>query len=285
VLVVPLYLAVSTIVESADRISELGNSLRTSGIPPPPEWVASVPLVGPKLSTAWQREAAGGGAALVEQLAPYARGAASALASRAGSFGASVVQFLLTVVIAALLYASGEAAALALRRFFRRLAGQRGEQIVILAGQAIRSVALGVVVTALVQTALTGIGLAIAGVPHAGLLAAVALVLCIAQVGPALVLIPAVIWLFVSGSTGLGVFLVVWSVGTLTVDNVLRPWLIKRGAHLPLWLIFSGVIGGLIAFGVIGLFIGPVALAVAYTLVGSWVDELGPEPAPPGPSP
>ena len=152
--------------------------------------------------------------------------------------------------------------------------------MVILAGKAIRSVALGVVVTALLQTVLAGIGLAIARVPYTGLLTAIALVLCIAQVGPALILIPAIIWLFATGHKGLGAFLLVWSILPLTVDNLVRPYLIRKGVDLPMWLIISGVLGGLLAFGVIGLFIGPVVLAVTYTLMESWVADLDAKPAP-----
>ncbi len=148
----------------------------------------------------------------------------------------------------------------------------------MLAGQAIRGVALGVGVTALVQAGLGGIGLAIAGVPFAGLLTAVMLLLCIAQLGPMLVLIPAVVWLYWSGDTGWGTFLLVWSLVVGTMDNFLRPVLIKRGADLPLLLIFAGVIGGLLAFGLVGIFVGPVVLAVAYTLLGAWMDSGGSHP-------
>ena len=168
---------------------------------------------------------------------------------------------------------NGETARAGLIRFGRRLAGDRGEAVVILAGQAIRAVALGVVVTALTQTILAGIGLAVAGVPFAGLLTAVILVLCIAQIGPILVLAPAVVWLFWTDQAGWGVALLVWTVLVGALDNVLRPILIRRGADLPLLLIFAGVIGGLIAFGIIGLFVGPVALAVSYTLLKDWVNE------------
>jgi predicted PurR-regulated permease PerM len=241
--------------------------------------VASIPVVGSRLTAAWLQLSSGGLAALGIDLEPYVSRAAHALASQAGSFGATVVQFLVTVVIADMLYASGEAAGLGTRRFFRRLAGQRGDGAVVLAGKAIRAVALGVMVTALIQTVLSGVGLAIAGVPHAGLLTAVVLVLCVAQLGPALVLIPAVIWLFWSGQTGMGIFAAIWSIMPLGVDNILRPLLIKRGANLPLWLILAGVLGGLISFGVIGLFTGPVVLAVTYTLVQDWVADLGPEAA------
>ena len=142
-----------------------------------------------------------------------------------------------------------------------------------LAGQAIRSVALGVGVTAVVQAGLGGIGLVIAGVPFAGPLSAVMLLLCIAQLGPGLVLFPAVAWVYWSGDTGWGTFLLVWSLVVVALDNILRPALIKRGADLPLLLIFAGVIGGLLAFGLVGIFIGPVVLAVAYTLLDSWIGD------------
>jgi predicted PurR-regulated permease PerM len=158
-------------------------------------------------------------------------------------------------------------------RFGRRLASDRGERVVMLAGQAIRAVALGVVVTALVQTTLAGLGLAVAGIPFAALLTALILLLCIAQIGPVLVLAPAVVWLFWNDATGWGTALLVWTVVVGMLDNILRPILIRNGADLPMLLIFAGVIGGLIAFGIIGLFVAPVVLAVTYTLLKEWVAE------------
>jgi predicted PurR-regulated permease PerM len=137
----------------------------------------------------------------------------------------------------------------------------------------VRGVALGVVVTALAQSAIAGVGLWLAGVPRPGLLLAIVLVLCIAQLGPMPVLIPAVIWLFWSGSIGWAIVLLVFAVVVSVADNVLKPVLIRRGVDLPLLLIVAGVIGGLIGFGVLGLFIGPVLLAVTYTLLESWVRE------------
>jgi predicted PurR-regulated permease PerM len=130
---------------------------------------------------------------------------------------------------------------------------------------------LGVVGTALIQTAMGGFGLWITGVPAAALLTAIMFFLCLAQLGPLLVLAPPVVWLYWSGHTGTGTTLLVISVITLASDNVIRPLLIKRGANLPLLLIFAGVIGGLIAFGIVGIFIGPVVLAVVYTLLTAWV--------------
>ena len=134
--------------------------------------------------------------------------------------------------------------------------------------------ALGVGITALVQSILGGIGLAIAGLPLVAVLTALMFMFCIAQLGPGLVLVPAVIWLFWSDSTGWGTFLLVWTVIVTSLDNFLRPILIRKGADLPLLLILAGVIGGLLAFGLVGIFVGPVVLAVAYTLLQAWVDDL-----------
>ena len=142
-----------------------------------------------------------------------------------------------------------------------------------LAGEAIQAVALGVVVTAMVQSGLAGFGLAVAGVPFAGVLTALIFVLCVAQLGPALVFIPAIAWMYWQGETGWATALLVWAVPVTLLDGVLRPYLIRMGADLPLMLILPGVIGGLIAFGVLGLFIGPVLLAVGYTLLVAWLDE------------
>ena len=143
--------------------------------------------------------------------------------------------------------------------------------VTIRAGQAIRSVVLGVVVTALLQSAIGGLGLAISGIPAAPLLAAVMLFLCLAQLGPVPVLLPAVIYLYWSGQSGYGTLLLVVAISTMAIDNVVRPLLIRRGASLPILLILTGVIGGLITFGIIGLFIGPAVLTVAYTLLTKWV--------------
>jgi len=128
-------------------------------------------------------------------------------------------------------------------------------------------------VTAIAQTVVVGIGFALTGVPQAGLLSAIVLLLCVAQLGPGLVAIPATIWLFWTDATMAGIFMAIFTAVSLLMDNILRPILIKRGADLPLLLILLGVIGGLLAFGLLGLFLGPVILAVTYTLLQHWVDE------------
>ena len=183
------------------------------------------------------------------------------------------LQFLFTVIIAALIYAKGEIVATGVVLFAQRLGGKQGEEIVLLAVHTVRGVALGVVGTALLQALLGGVGVVVCGVPAAFVLTAVMFMLCIAQLGPAPVLIPSVIWLYYNGDTAWGTALLVWAIFASTSDNILRPFLIRMGADLPFFLIFAGVIGGLVSFGIIGLFIGPVVLAVTYRLVAVWVNQ------------
>jgi predicted PurR-regulated permease PerM len=272
-LVVPAWLAASAIADDAKSLMDLARSLRTKGLPPPPDWVKSFPLVGERLAAAWSGFA-GDPTSLAARLAPQLGQASRWLASRAGSLGAAAIQIVLTVAISGVLYATGETGARGFERFLRRLAGEAGRNVAYLAAKAVRAVALGIVVTALVQTVLSAIGLVVSGVPHAGALTAVAFVLCIAQLGPLLVLGPATIWVYSTGSPVRGTVLLVFTIVAATLDNFLRPVLIKRGADLPLLLIFAGVIGGLIGFGIVGLFVGPVVLAVSWTLVESWVGDL-----------
>jgi predicted PurR-regulated permease PerM len=272
-LFIPLSIAIGAIVENVGQIIAWVKSLQTFQLPAAPAWLVGLPVVGPRAGELWNHVATSGVDQLARETAPYAATVAAWLIGQIGNIGLIVLQFLLTVAVAAILYANGEEAARLVLRFGHRLAGERGANAMRLAGRAIRGVALGIVVTALVQSALGGISLAIAGVPFAALLSGVMFVLCIAQVGPMLVLVPAVIWLYWSGQTGWGTFLLVCTVIVGTLDNVLRPFLIKKGADLPLLLIFAGVIGGLVAFGLVGIFVGPVVLAVTYTLLEAWMND------------
>lgn len=281
VLLVPLAFTIAAIAQNADRIVAWATSLSTVRIPPPPDWVAGVPLIGSTLAVQWQQMAGLGTGGVSARLAPYASKIVAWFVAQVGSVGLMLVQFLLTVVVAAVLYSRGETAAAGVRQFALRLAGAPADDVLHLAAQAVRAVALGVVVTALVQAVLAGIGLAICGVPFVVVLIAVMLILGIAQLGPGFVLIPAIVWLYWKGDTTWGTVLLVWTLVVLSLDNFLRPMLIKRGADLSLLLIFAGVIGGLVAFGIIGLFIGPVLLAVGYTLLTVWVTGRGSEIIPP----
>jgi predicted PurR-regulated permease PerM len=285
-LVLPLTLAVGALVAHIDQIGEGLRALTDWRPPPtPPAWLAGLPFVGAQLTRAWAEAVSLGVGGLLAMLTPYVGNVTRWLLLEVGSVGWLLLQFLITSVLAAVMYATGERWAAALVRFARRLGGDQGVSVVELAGQAIRGVALGVGLTALLQALLAGLGLELAGVPLAGLLTMLMFMLCIAQLGALPVLLPATAWVFWHGATGWGVFLLVWSLVVTSMDNVVRPVLIRLGADLPLLLIFTGVVGGLLAFGLVGIFIGPVVLAVAYTLLDAWARQ-GPAlpdaaPAPP----
>jgi predicted PurR-regulated permease PerM len=272
VLVVPLSLAAGALFGNMDSIVAKMNSLKTLQLPPPPEWVARIPIKGPELSAEWQRAATEGPAVLSARVAPYAGQALRWLAAGVGGFGGMLLQFLLIVIVSAILYVNGETAARGVRKFAKRLAGENGDKAAVLAAATIRGVALGVIVTAIVQTTIAAAGLVITSIPGAGLLAAGILIFCVAQLGPWLIMVPAVIWKFSSGDSIGGFVLLAFALVAGTIDNFLRPFLIKKGADLPLLLIFGGVIGGMIGFGFMGIFVGPVILAVTYVLLRAWVE-------------
>jgi len=273
VLVVPLYLGITSIVGHSGDIAGWSESLATLKIPAPPEWLTTLPLVGARIEKIWHTVEASRPEEIASTLEPYARSFGLWIVGQVGSVGLLLVQFLLTVGISAILYSNGEAAASSVQDFARRLAGRNGENAVTLAAQAIRAVALGVVVTAILQSALAGLGLAVVGVQFAAILTALIFVLAVAQIGPGPVMLPVVFWVYFNHGAGWGTAFLVWSIFCGTFDGFVRPALIKRGADLPFLLIFAGVVGGLIAFGVVGLFVGPVVLAVGHALLTSWVYE------------
>lgn len=271
VALLPFLAAVMALVKHGGAIGEFAKGLSSFEIPPPPEALGRVPAVGPQAVDLWERIAREGAAAHLHRVTPYLGAVTKWFASQVGNFGVLIAQFFLTLIITAVMYASGEEAVVGVRAFFRRLLGSRGDEIVTLAGGAIRSVAMGVVVTALAQSLAGGVGLGIAGIPFAVPLTAAMFILCIAQLGPALILLPAVIWTFATAGPGWGIFLLAWSLVVVTMDNFIRPVLIRMGVKLPLLLVFAGVLGGLMSLGLIGIFVGPVILAVAHTLLTAWV--------------
>jgi predicted PurR-regulated permease PerM len=270
VLVVPLYFGIATVVSNSQQIVDWSESVAKLAFPEPPAWLETLPLVGPKLVEQWHEVAAAQPEGIWARLAPLADDLGLWFVGQVGSIGMLLVHFLLTVIFTAILYSNGEGAASTADRFARRLAGSQGATAVQLAAQAVRAVALGVVGTAFFQSFLSGIGLAIAGVPFAPILTVVMFILSVAQIGVWPVLVLAVIWVYKTSSLAWGTGFLIWAVFCSVFDNFLRPLLIRRGANLPLLLIFAGVIGGLVAFGVVGLFIGPTVLAVAYKLLANW---------------
>ena len=273
IFVVPFWAAIGAMLDASADGVEVVRSYMKNGLGPPPSWLESVPFAGKRLTAEWLELSAGGPEQFAETIRPYVKSVAAWMLAITGGMGGLLGHFLLTVIISGILYAQGEAAAAGVRAFATRLAGERGDAAVILAGQSVQSVALGVVVTALVQTTLVGLGFFVAGIPHPGLLTAIVFVLCIAQVGPILILIPAIIWMYSHASGMAATVFLIYSIPMALLDNFLRPILISRGVDLPLILIIAGVIGGLIAFGVIGLFIGPVILAVTYSSLGVWIAD------------
>lgn len=273
VFVVPFWLAIGTIVTDSGEIIRWAEALATMELPQPPAWLGNLPLIGQSIAQAWENVANTGASELMQKIRPYAGMLTNWFIGAVGGFGMVLMQFLLTVAVSAVLYARGERAGAYVARFGIRLAGSRGGQAVVLAGQAIRGVALGVVVTAFIQAAIGAAALVMTGVPYASMLSALLFMLCIAQLGPALVLVPAVAWMYWSGRPVAATVLLVCSLVAIGADNVLRPIFIRRGVDLPFLLILVGVIGGLIAFGLIGIFLGPTVLAVGYTLLDAWISE------------
>ena len=269
--IIPIALLVNSLIDNSAPVIQWATSGQLQI--PRLEWLKEIPMIGDKLYSSYHKLVAGGGGALMTQIQPYIGRTTGFFVAQAGHFGRLMIHLGLMLLFSVLLYWRGEQVGNGIRHFAFRLASRRGDAAVLLAGQAIRAVALGVVVTALVQGVLGGIGLAISGIPYATLLTVLMILFCLVQLGPLLVLVPAIVWLYWSGDTTWGTVLLVWSCVVGTLDNVLRPVLIRMGADLPMILILSGVIGGLFAFGMIGLFIGPVVLAVSYRLVSVWMHE------------
>ncbi len=230
IVVAPLALAVSTIVQQAARLSDI--KVAEIRIPMPPVWIEGVPIVGATLTAEWRVYAAATPEELASKAAPYVTPVVNWIASRAGAFGTFLLHLLLTLLLCGVLYVTGETAALGVRRFARRLQGGSGDRLVLLAAGWIRAVALGIVVTAIVQTALGSIGVFVAGAPYVAIFAGVMFVFCIAQLGPALPMLAAVGWLYLAGATTAAMGLFVWTVIVGLLDNEGHARVSLRSAHV-----------------------------------------------------
>lgn len=279
VLVAPISLLVGSLAEGIAAVASLLRDLTTVHLPPPPTWLKGLPVVGGALEEQW-RQAMVDLPASLEQLRPYIGTAAAWALSWGADLGVAAIQFVVAIVVAGILYVTGEAAVSVLRRFVARIGGTHHLGLIDVAAQTIRGVAAGVIFTAFIQAVLLALGLAVVGAPAPVVLGFLTFFLLVLQLPNFLVWVPVVIWLGYQGETAHAVLLFVWGFFVVsTIDNFIRPYLISQGAKLPLLLIFVGVIGGLLAYGFIGLFIGATLLGVGYTLFRSWLDE---EP-PPGP--
>jgi predicted PurR-regulated permease PerM len=268
---IPLVFGVGAAINGSAALQDWARDLPNRSMPELPAWLKGLPVVGTRAQETWGRLTAGGAEGLRAQLSEHGDEIGRWLLGRIGNVLGMLVQLLVTLLIAAMLYAGGERVGTGLLRFARRLGGGSAEEATRLAALSVRGVALGVVVTAVIQTVLAGAGMLIARAPRPGLLSAGVFVTCLAQLGPAPVMLIAVLWLYAKAHTLAATLLLGWMLVVGTIDNFIRPLLIKRSVDLPFVLIFSGVIGGLLAFGVIGLFIGPVVLAVGRALLDRWV--------------
>ena len=211
--------------------------------------------------------------AVLRELAPHLKPLAGPVLAFAGSAGFGTLKFVAAVVISGFLFHYGPGLVAAVKRIQARLVTQRSQDFVALAGLTIRTVAQGVIGVAVLQALLAGIGLKLAGVPHAGVLAFAVLVLAILQIGSAVVLIPVIIWIWATKDFAVALPLTVYLLVVGFADNVLKPILMGRGLNTPMLVIFIGVLGGMLAHGIIGLFVGPIILAVTWELIMAWIRE------------
>lgn len=258
-----------------DDVRDLTTAVRSwidTGPPGPPDWLTKVPLLGQRSVEYWQTLATD--TAKLLEVGKRLIAPASALLVVVGKMLISgLVELALSILIAFFLFRDGESAANWVNVAVERVAGDRGRHLLTLAGNTVRGVVYGILGTALAQAVMAGIGYVIAGVPGAGMLALLTFFLSVVPIGPPLIWIPAALWLLHEGSTGWAVFMLVWGIGVSSVDNVVKPWLISQGSDMPFLLIFFGVLGGALAFGFIGVFLGPTLLAVGYRLVTEWASS------------
>ncbi|MGB5267479.1 MAG: AI-2E family transporter [Polyangiales bacterium] len=251
---------------SADLIHEQIN------IPPPPNSIADWPVVGTQLHALWLGASENLETALVK-LAPYMRNLGVWLVSSVGDLGMGLAMFIVAIVIAGAILPNGERAAKLARKAAYMIAGPSGPKLAELAASSVQSVTRGVLGVAAIQSLLAGLGMLLVSVPAAGLWTLLILILAVMQLPSTLILIPVIVYVFYTSSTVVAVLFAIWSVLVGLSDNVLKPLLMGRGSSVPMLVLFMGSLGGFMAGGVLGLFVGAVILSLGYTVFMAWVDE------------
>lgn len=265
-----------------DNVRDLTAAIRgwiDTGLPGPPDWLTKIPLFGHRAAAHWQ-ELISDHAKLIEESRRLIEPMSTLLLVIGKVLISGLVALALSILIALFFFRDGESIGNNLDAMVKRVAGERGHRLLTLAGATVRGVVYGILGTALAQAVMAGIGFLIAGVPGAGMLALLTFFLSVVPVGPPLIWIPAMLWLFHEGRPGWAVFMLVWGIGVSSIDNVVKPWLISQGSDMPFLLILFGVLGGALAFGFIGVFLGPVLLAIVYRIIAEWAVET--EPITPG---
>lgn len=269
----PLSLLPASFESAAEGIASVTNNWTELKLPAPPAWVSSFPLFGPVINEKWTA-AASNSRELLAAVKPYLGPAFQWLAAQGGSLGLTILEILLSIILAGIFLTTVEGTTSVSHKIANRLGGASAENLLEVATRTVRSVAQGVIGTALIQGLLTGIGFVIAGVPFAIALGVLSFATAMLQIGTWPVWIPVAVWLFYKGQTAWAVFTAVLGIIIGVLDNFIKPLLIGRGAGVPLWIIFIGVIGGLLKIGFIGIFIGPLVLAAAYSIITSWLAEV-----------
>jgi predicted PurR-regulated permease PerM len=269
VFIVPAVVLSETLVTG---VRTLATNLQNGSIsiPMPPESVRGWPVIGDRAADLWTM-AATNLDALTTQFREEIANVGRLLLHQAASTGLGLLQFVAAVILSGFLLATAKASSEFSQRIARRIVGANGQRFAALAVATTRSVARGVLGVALIQATLAGLGFLVVGIPGAGLLAVITLMLCIVQIGPALVLIPAVIYVFSTGGTTTAVIFAVWCLFVMLIDNVVKPILLGRGVDVPMLVVVIGAIGGLLSMGVIGLFVGAIVLVLGYSAVAAWL--------------
>jgi predicted PurR-regulated permease PerM len=270
ILLVPLIIVGSTLADNVRDLTATAKQWLEQGPPAPPKWLSKLPLIGQRAAEYWQ-DLANDSAKLWTTARRFVEPVSSSLFTLGKVLGGGLLQLALSVFIAFFLFRDGVSLAQGLTTTVDRIGGERGRHLLAVAANTIQGVVYGVLGTALVQAVLMGVGLFVAGVPGPGVLALLTFFVSVLPLmGTALVWLPAAIWLFCQGSTGWGIFLVVWGIGVNNVEQIIKPLLISKGSDMPFLLIFFGVMGGALAYGFIGIFLGPTLLAVGYRVVQEW---------------
>ena len=281
ILLLPFVIVGTTLASNVKDLTLATRSWIADGPPAPPAWLAKVPAIGHQATEYW-RSLAQDTAKLWAEAQRFIEPVSSWLLKAGLALGGGVMELALSIFIAFFLFRDGAAVGQRLTASVERIGGERGQHLLTVAGNTVRGVVYGILGTALAQAGMAGIGLLIAGVPGSALLALLTFFASVVPiVGTALVWLPATLWLFYQGSTGWGIFMLVWGVGVANLDNVVKPWLISQGSNMPFILIFFGVLGGALAFGFIGVFLGPTLLAVGFRLVEEWSASPGGTEQPP----
>jgi predicted PurR-regulated permease PerM len=241
-------------------------------LPPPPVTVKDWPLIGDPVYQFWNLASANLQAALTK-IAPQLKPLGSLLVQIAAGAGTGIIKFFIAIVVAGFLFSPAPLLEDALRRFARTVAAGRGEKFVQSAGATIRAVSRGVIGISVLQAFLAGLGVMVVGIPGASLITSAVLVLGIIQIGPSIVLIPLIIWSWIGLETTTALLFTAYMIPVSLLDNILRPIVMGRGLDAPTLIILIGVIGGTVSYGITGLFLGPIVLAVVWELSLAWMRE------------